>query len=410
MSSAPKTPTVFLSYSWANSEAAERIYIDLSQIGIKVTKDNHRLEYKDDLQKFMQGIRNADFAILLISEDYLRSVNCMYEACQLLKEQEVQKKILPVIVDGTSIYKSENRIDLIRYWQEVISALQAKLAGIEPTLAIDTYRDLKAMNEILQLIDGFIKLMTSMLLTTLSELQAAYYLPLLKAMGFEDITYMTDLLVVFEADSPDEKGVLLDKYVSKYGPNTFYHVFKANNLNLQSKFEQAKFNFQEAIRLKPDNYEAFNNLGYLYDMRYKDYDNAKKCYEQAIRINPELTIARINMGLLKSHHLDDKEGAKRQYEKILSYDPTCVKAYNNLANLYRDVNRTAKDFIIAEKLLLKAIEIDPEYVEALMNYANLLKLHGRIDEGNEYYRQALAHNKNPELRTVIETLMRSKKG
>ena len=114
MSTAPKTPTVFLSYCWVNNEAAKRIYTDLSQIGIKVIKDNHRLEYKDDLQKFMQGIRNADFAVLLISEDYLRSVNCMYEACQL-QRAGIAKKILPVIVDGTATYEPENRIDLIRY-------------------------------------------------------------------------------------------------------------------------------------------------------------------------------------------------------------------------------------------------------------------------------------------------------
>jgi tetratricopeptide (TPR) repeat protein len=405
-----KQPTVFISYCWKNSEQAEKIYTDLKQIGIKVIKDNHVLEYKDNLKSFMQSIRDADYALLLISEEYLQSVNCMYEASHLLKEQDVQNKILPVILEGTQIYKTEDRITAIRYWQNVIEDLQAKLDGLDPRLALDSYSDLKAITEISQLIDGFIKMITSVLLVKYDELLAENYLPLLKAIGYDDVTFLVDLLAISQVESVDQKDVLLDQYLAKYSANTYYHVIKANNLKRQKKFEQAKFNFLEAVRLRPENYEALNNLGYLYDMHYKDYINAKKCYEQAIRHYPEFTVARLNLGVLKSHHFDDREGAKRQYEKILEYEPECAKAHNNLGNYYKLPYRDKKNFKKASFHFLKAIELDPEYTEAYMNYGNLLKLNGLIEQGNQYYELGRIHDKNEHFKPVIEVMLKSVKG
>lgn len=46
----------------------------------------------------MKKIREHDFAILLISHEYLISPNCMYEFLQVLKEKDFEKKILPVIM------------------------------------------------------------------------------------------------------------------------------------------------------------------------------------------------------------------------------------------------------------------------------------------------------------------------
>lgn len=404
------SPTVFLSYSWANGDAAEKIFSDLKQVGITVIKDNHQLKYKDDLTGFMQGIRDADFALILISEEYLKSVNCMFEACQLLNERDAKKKLLPVIVDGTSIYKTENRIELISHWQGVIKDLETKLNGIDPTLAIEVYKDLKAIKEVVQAIDGFLKMVTSMLVITLKELTDQNYKPVLDAVGVVDVTYLTDLLETLKANSVDELDLLLDQYLSKHSANTFYYVFKANNLKRQGKFKQAEFNYQEALRLKSDNYEALNNLGYLYDIQLKEYEKAKKCYEQALRIAPQMTVARLNLGILKDRHFNDPEGAKRQYEKILSYDPFSAPAYNNLANYYRGVELKPQNSLIVENLLKKALQADPSFINTYINYGNFLKLSGRFQEGNDMYSKALELDKDGNYTEFLNALLKSKKG
>lgn len=113
-----KQSSLFMSYCWAENEIAEKIYSDLIQIGVSIIKDNHQLAYKDSIKNFMNSIRDSDFAILLISDNYLKSKNCIYEMLQLFKEKEYQKKVLPIIIEGTKIYSAIDRISYIKYWEQ----------------------------------------------------------------------------------------------------------------------------------------------------------------------------------------------------------------------------------------------------------------------------------------------------
>lgn len=96
-------PEVFISHNWAEKDVAEKIYSHLTQVGIKVRMDNHELKYKDSLKDFMETIRDCDFAILLISEKYLQSRNCLYEVLHLSKEKKFHEKALPIILKTAKI-------------------------------------------------------------------------------------------------------------------------------------------------------------------------------------------------------------------------------------------------------------------------------------------------------------------
>ncbi|QNN44486.1 toll/interleukin-1 receptor domain-containing protein [Pedobacter roseus] len=405
-----KTPTVFLSYCWANHAEAEEIYNDLKQIGILLKKDNHEISYKDDLKSFMRSIRDTDYSILLISKDYLQSLNCMYEVTHLLKEKNVQKKILPVIIDDTSIFKPLDRIAYIKYWEQEKKNLQGQLIKIDPLNALDVYADLKLINEASQSIDNFITFITSMLIVKYSELRPTNYSHLLKAMGIEDVKYLTDLIAVVQTKSVEKRELLLDEYITKFPPNTFYHTSKAVTCTMAGKFEQAKLNYLQAIKLKSDNYEALNNLGMLYKDVFNNVAKAQECFEKAIKVEPKLTIARLNLAVLRSQYFKDLKSAKFQYERILSYDPKEPRAHNNLGNYYRDIVGKTEDHEKAEFHFKKAIEFDPDYLEAHMNYANFLKLNGRMNEGNSLYRKALELDKDGKFAEVIKTMLNSVKG
>src|SRR5690606_22332781 len=120
----PNMSSIFLSYCWANRDQAEQIFKDLMQVGVPIKMDTHQLEYKDDLNSFMESIRDADYAILLISDDYLKSVNCMFEVSHLLKEKEYHQKILPVVCDGTSFFKPKERLKYIQFWEQELKSLE----------------------------------------------------------------------------------------------------------------------------------------------------------------------------------------------------------------------------------------------------------------------------------------------
>ena len=46
----------------------------------------------------MNRIRQADYTVLLISDEYLKSVNCMYEACQLYRDVNWKSRRMYVVL------------------------------------------------------------------------------------------------------------------------------------------------------------------------------------------------------------------------------------------------------------------------------------------------------------------------
>jgi len=78
-----KNVNIFLSYSWKDEKKADEIDAFFSGIGIGLTRDKRSIEQWGSIRVFMNSIKYSDYAILIISDAYLKSINCMYEIAQL---------------------------------------------------------------------------------------------------------------------------------------------------------------------------------------------------------------------------------------------------------------------------------------------------------------------------------------
>lgn len=108
---------IFLSYCQKNKNEADEIDTAFSEKGIELTRDERDLKYRQSLKEFMKEIREHDFAILLISHEYLTTENCMYEFLQVLKEKDFENKMLPIIMIE-DFFNSDLKITCIKYWKE----------------------------------------------------------------------------------------------------------------------------------------------------------------------------------------------------------------------------------------------------------------------------------------------------
>jgi len=88
---------------------------------------------------------------------------------------------------------------------------------------------------------------------------------------------------------------------------------------VKANYAQAIDDFNEAIRLVPDNANAFNNRGVAY-RNMGDLDRAVADYDQAIRIKPDYVAAFYNRGLALT---DKREYAKAisDFTAVLRVDP-----------------------------------------------------------------------------------------
>lgn len=181
MAKKQKKIKIFISYSWAKNSKyiADQIYDDFSIIPlnskIELIKDDKVLNYKFSIEDFMENIRKADYAILLIGEMYLKSLNCMKEVLHLRKDTNQKKKILPILIGDANIFDAIGRLEFVKYWTQKKDELNHKIKGLNPTTCISTIEEIKVIEEIESSMDSFLKEISSIHVSTFQELKDENY-------------------------------------------------------------------------------------------------------------------------------------------------------------------------------------------------------------------------------------------
>lgn len=407
-----KKPTIFISYSWQTKDIADKIFNDLQVIGISIIKDNQELNYTDSIPSFMKRIRSCDYTILLISDNYLKSKNCLYEILELQKEENHWTKVLPIVYKGTKIYSALDRLHYIQFWEQKIKELESALENIDPINCAEIYSELKLFKDIAYSIDGFLKKISESLHYSPEEIIEKKYEPIISRLGIDyEPLSLIKLLSIALIENLEHREIALDDYIKNNPDSSYYYSIKAGTSRDLSKFEQAIYYYEKGLEKDPFNYEILNNLGQIIEFKTGDIVKAKSLYERAIEANPNFDIARLNLGVLLKKEFNDLEGSKQQYIKILEFDPNNAKAHNNLSNFYKTANPSEEDLQKIEYHLLKAIETNPEYIEALLGYGNFLKFYRKeIKKGNEYYEKIRELDKENNLKELIDVLIQTEKG
>ncbi|MEA5624273.1 COR domain-containing protein, partial [Nostoc sp. UHCC 0251] len=145
---------VFISYTWRDQQSkplVEKIEQAFQAKGIKIIRDTNAIGYKERFKEFMQRLSRGTCVILVISDQYLKSENCMYELVEIAKDKDFYKRIFPIILADAKIFKSIERVQYIKYWEEEIEELNKamkevmadNLQGIRED--IDQYREIRNM-------------------------------------------------------------------------------------------------------------------------------------------------------------------------------------------------------------------------------------------------------------------------
>lgn len=127
---------VFISYAWGE-ETSEREAIvnqidqSLQKRGLKIVRDKRDLGYKGSIRKFMERIGEGDAIIVIISDKYLRSKNCMYELVEIAKNRQFSDRIFPIILSDAKIYDAADRVDYIAYWDNEKEKLNKKYGTLK---------------------------------------------------------------------------------------------------------------------------------------------------------------------------------------------------------------------------------------------------------------------------------------
>lgn len=123
---------IYLSYGWGgeNELIVDKIYQSFKDKGYNIIRDKIDLGYKGNIKDFMQSIGKGKYVISVISDKYLKSENCMYEMLEIKNRGKLNECIFPVVMRDAGIYDELQRIDYLKYWDDKLLEIKAKLLTI----------------------------------------------------------------------------------------------------------------------------------------------------------------------------------------------------------------------------------------------------------------------------------------
>lgn len=164
---------MFVSYCQKDSIYADNIDLYFKDKDITIHRDIRDISHWKSIREYMQSIRDMDYAVLIITDNYLKSFNCMFEALEVMKERDYQDRIFPVVVEK-SIYNPSGRIQFIAYWQVEFKKLKDDMNKIDNIInAGSIIDDLKRTQNIVLNIDEFLGKVADMNNPSVSDINVA---------------------------------------------------------------------------------------------------------------------------------------------------------------------------------------------------------------------------------------------
>ena len=162
---------------------------------------------------------------------------------------------------------------------------------------------------------------------------------------------------------------------------------KAKNSNeKQEHYENAVDHYTEALKLKPNHIQLYNNRGNTY-RAIGEYNLAIQDYDEAIKRRPDFVEIRVNRGLA---YFDkgERDLALQDYNTVIEKRPNFATAYLNRGAIY-DLD-SADDKAIAD--YTEAIRLNPNYPEAYCRRGFVHSSKEQHDKAIEDYTEAIRLN------------------
>lgn len=379
---------IYITYCWQDEKIADILDYHFQQVGIKLIRDKRDLDYSSSIEGFARKMRQGSYNICVISNEYLKRVNCMFEINQLLKDDNfMKKKFCPVVVDTSSEY-----VDLTpggienyaQFWKDELEKQDQLINNItENRNKGEQIKQLKKIEAIYNDIREFLYLLKDVKYINTSDIQKEGIVvigqSIFKKIGISPKVNLEELYSITLLDDIEEAEMKLAEYANSHllKDNEYYLYTKAIIFEKFHHYDLALYNYRLAYKIQKNFLLAYEAIIFIYlrgiyklDERFQD---TVRCLEE---IDEKNDILRIAQGLIFLQKGRNRE-AVNLFETIIEEKKAILHReylYNNLANAYeRLYENEPKDnyLLLAEKNYKMAIAENTQYYQALNNLALL---------------------------------------
>jgi hypothetical protein len=155
---------VFISYAWGSEreEIVNQIDESLQKRGIKIIRDKRDLGYKGSIKEFMERIGQGNCVVVVVSEKYLHSPNCMFELVEIAENKHFHDRVFPIVLAEANIYEPLRRIDYVKYWEVKRAELAEAMKTLDPANLQGIRDDMDLYDRIRDKVSGLTSILKDM--------------------------------------------------------------------------------------------------------------------------------------------------------------------------------------------------------------------------------------------------------
>jgi len=155
---------VFISYAWGGEgeDIVNQIDQALQQRGLKIIRDKRDLGYKGSISTFMERIGLGNCVIVVISDKYLRSPNCMFELAEIAEGKQFHDRVFPIVISNAEIYDPVKRLEYVKHWELKRGELAQAMKEVDPANLQGIREDMDLYDRIRDKVSGLTSILKDM--------------------------------------------------------------------------------------------------------------------------------------------------------------------------------------------------------------------------------------------------------
>lgn len=153
-------PKIFVSYAWKDESEAlvDQLCVSFAAKGYQIIRDKSAMTYKDSIRDFMDKIGRGKFIIAVVSDKYMKSEYCMYEACRMFQSPAFRDRVFPIVLPDADIFSFRGQAAYLKYWASEYEALENEyksIAADSPTMVAPLTERLRDIETTTRFINDF---------------------------------------------------------------------------------------------------------------------------------------------------------------------------------------------------------------------------------------------------------------
>ena len=171
---------IFVSYAWKGQSESlvDQLCRTFADQGYNILRDKSTITYKDSIKKFMDRIGRGKFIIAVVSDKYMKSEYCMYEAYRMFQSAAFRERVFPMVLSDADIFSVHGQVVYLKYWQEAYEKIETEYKSVatsSPTMAAPLAERLRDIEVTTRFINDFMAAVSDMnVLTSPMHLESSF--------------------------------------------------------------------------------------------------------------------------------------------------------------------------------------------------------------------------------------------